>query len=336
MTSIPLNRVGDIVYIAQACELLGVSPGAVCRRLGLPFWHDCDPAAYAPVEHARRFLHGAARAAGSRTFGFSITEISPIERLGVVGLAIERSANVYQALKMACRLMQGNSNFTSYWLSEKADAVWLCRSGTHLMETGEDVTIQYALYAMIQVVQRGAGKAWWPKRIVLQGTQPIALPMIETSGDVSVQYHPHLTAIAVPRDLLPLPLRSPTVVPHDLPSLDEAAFLEAAPSKSLSGALKQLIATLMPNGYPAIESVAEIAGLHPRTLQRRLRHQSSSYRELVDEVRAERATVLLEVGGSVTEIAFDLGYTDVSHFIRAFRRWTGVSPSRYRQLRQAA
>jgi AraC-like DNA-binding protein len=83
--------------------------------------------------------------------------------------------------------------------------------------------------------------------------------------------------------------------------------------------------------------MAEIVGVHPRTLQRLLQRESLSYRQLVDEVRAERATVLLrDSDAPVTEIAFDLGYTDVSHFIRAFRRWTGVSPSRYRNLRAAA
>jgi AraC-like DNA-binding protein len=62
-----------------------------------------------------------------------------------------------------------------------------------------------------------------------------------------------------------------------------------------------------------------------------------SYRELVDELRSQQATELLRHSdASVTDIAFDLGYTDVAHFTRAFRRWTGVSPNRYRRLRQAA
>jgi AraC-like DNA-binding protein len=337
-TLLPLSRVSEFIHVAAACELLGVSPEAVCRRLGQPFWHDCDPDGYAPVEHLRRLIDGAAHAGGSRLFGFSIGEILPIERLGVVGQVIARSANLYQALKIATRLMQGHSNLTRYWLVERDDAVWLCRGSAQFLDTGEDLTIQYALSGMIQVVQCAAGKAWWPKQIVLQGTRTIALPPIEAPGQVIVQYHPHFTAIAVPRDLLPRPIHALDADPPTLvtAAFDESAFLQTSPANGLVAALKQLIATMMPNGCPSIETAAEIARTHPRTLQRSLRRQSTSYRQLVDEVRAEKATVLLQADdASVTDVAFDLGYTDVSHFIRAFRRWSGVSPSRYRRLRLA-
>jgi AraC-like DNA-binding protein len=83
--------------------------------------------------------------------------------------------------------------------------------------------------------------------------------------------------------------------------------------------------------------MAEIVGVHPQTLQRALQTRAINYRQLVDEVRAEQATALLRVGdASLTDIAFDLGYTDVTHFTRAFRRWTGVSPRQFRSQSIAA
>lgn len=336
---LPLSRVSEFVHVAEACELLGVSTEAVCRRLGQPFWHDCDPAGYAPVEHFRRFIDGAAHAASSRLFGFAIREASRVERLAVVGLAIARSANLYQALMLACRLMEGHSNGIKYWLDEKHDAVWICRRSRRFLETGDDMTIQYVLAGMIQVVQCGAGKAWWPKRIVLQGTGPIALPPVEASGEAAVQYHPDISAIAVPRTLLPQPVHSLDADPRTpvLAAFDEPTFLQTAPADTLVAALKQLIVTMMPHGCPSIETVAEIAGAHPRALQRSLHRQSTSFRQLVDEIRAEQATVLLKAEDApITDIAFDLGYSDVAHFSRAFRRWTGVSPRAYRRITRSA
>jgi AraC-like DNA-binding protein len=70
----------------------------------------------------------------------------------------------------------------------------------------------------------------------------------------------------------------------------------------------------------------------PRTLERRLKEHSVSYRDLVNETRKHYATGYLQAGrGSVTEIAFLLGYSEVSAFNRAFKRWTGLTPLAYRQ-----
>jgi AraC-like DNA-binding protein len=339
MTFLPLVRVSQFALAAEAAELLGVSAGSVCRQLGQPPWHDCDPRGYAPMVHMCRFLAAAGQAARSSSFGSAIVEVVPFDRLGALGLAVSRAPNVHQALKTAVRLLPGHVSYKKFWLVEQDDAVWICRGGGGRLETGDDVLSQFALRGLVQIVQRGAGDDWWPRRVVLQDSGPNGRPSSEGFASANVTYRPDMTAFAVPRDVLPLPMRHPRLDLREPPGpmLDEASFLATAPAETPAEALRQLIATLMPLGYPAIDTLAEITGLHPRTLQRLLQRESLSYRQLVDEVRAERATVLLrDSGAPVTEIAFDLGYTDVSHFIRAFRRWTGVSPSRYRNLRAAA
>ena len=85
--------------------------------------------------------------------------------------------------------------------------------------------------------------------------------------------------------------------------------------------------------YPSIEVAAEAAGLSVRTLQRRLALEGLNYSELVEQARFQIATQLLEDADvKVTDVAFDLGYSDVAHFSRAFHRWAGVSPRAYRRL----
>ncbi|MCY1013835.1 helix-turn-helix transcriptional regulator [Nannocystis pusilla] len=73
-------------------------------------------------------------------------------------------------------------------------------------------------------------------------------------------------------------------------------------------------------------------GTSERTMQRRLRQAGTSFRDVVDDVRREAA--LAQLGrrdATVTDIAFMLGFSDLSAFSRAFRRWTGASPSEYRR-----
>lgn len=76
--------------------------------------------------------------------------------------------------------------------------------------------------------------------------------------------------------------------------------------------------------------VARALGVSPRTLRRRLATSGTSYQALLDEVRAKRAVRLLSRGEmSVEAVADQLGFAEAASFIHAFRRWFGVTPSRY-------
>ena len=80
----------------------------------------------------------------------------------------------------------------------------------------------------------------------------------------------------------------------------------------------------------SLESIAEVLGLGPRTLQRRLAEENISFRELTNQHSIQRAKELLAHGGlSVTEIASEIGFTSHSNFSRAFKRQVGLSPSEF-------
>ena len=89
-------------------------------------------------------------------------------------------------------------------------------------------------------------------------------------------------------------------------------------------------------GKLSVETTARAARTTVRTLQRRLGEAGVTYKLLADRVRFEVATELLTSASdmSVTEIGFELGYRDPGSFSRAFRRWTGESPSAYRRRRR--
>jgi AraC-like DNA-binding protein len=79
--------------------------------------------------------------------------------------------------------------------------------------------------------------------------------------------------------------------------------------------------------------VSSRLGVPARTLQRRLRSEGTTFAKKTDEVRRQLAErYLADRRTSVAEVAFLLGFSDVSAFHRAFVRWTGQTPSRYRAL----
>ena len=78
--------------------------------------------------------------------------------------------------------------------------------------------------------------------------------------------------------------------------------------------------------------LAAAVNLSERSLRRHLAEAGSGYRRLIEEHSAERAAALLRSSErSVAEVADQLGFSDASNFSKAFKRWYGVSPDRFRQ-----
>lgn len=84
-------------------------------------------------------------------------------------------------------------------------------------------------------------------------------------------------------------------------------------------------------GYPMLEQVATLLSMTARTLRRKLQEESTSYSVLLDAARLRDAVLLLENPAlDIVQVAEYLGYNDAANFTRAFRKWTGTTPSVYR------
>lgn len=100
--------------------------------------------------------------------------------------------------------------------------------------------------------------------------------------------------------------------------------------------VKSQIARLANQGHPSIHLVAAQLGLSIRSLQRELERQGHTFSDLVEQTRYETALSLLrDPSMNIAEVAAMLGYRDPSSFSRAFARWAGCSPRRYRASRRA-
>lgn len=83
---------------------------------------------------------------------------------------------------------------------------------------------------------------------------------------------------------------------------------------------------------PSLERIADELHMAPRTLRRRLAELGTGFHEIVEQIRRGKAVESLVAGVlSIDEIAAQLGYSDPSNFGRAFRRWTGTSPTAWRE-----
>jgi AraC-like DNA-binding protein len=295
-------------------------------------WHFCDSNDLVPSRHIYLFMQHAARAAGTEVFGLRAGEANAFESLGAFGKAVSRSLTTRHALDTFCRLVPWFTSGSGFWLSESGEDLWLCRRPVETFDAGRRQMEQYVLMQMIKVVRLGAGPRWLPARIDLQSDPWPALVETKALAGTEIRYRRAATAIAIPRAVLARELRPR---PGDAGASGKKPpdhLVSTAPARDFAGSIRQLAGTLLREGCPRIETVAEIAGLSVRSLQRRLRAEGHSYSELVEQARYLAAREMLRDGGiGITEVALDVGYSDAANFNRAFRRWTGVTPRQFRR-----
>jgi len=109
-------------------------------------------------------------------------------------------------------------------------------------------------------------------------------------------------------------------------------YLDAsyAPGDDLAPRVAELVRRLLPTGSCTTTTVARHLGLHPRTLQRQLAAEGTTFATILDDERKGQAARLLATSGlQLRQLAGMLGYVEQSTFNRSFRRWYGTTPTRY-------
>ena len=211
--------------------------------------------------------------------------------------------------------------------------------GTEMRVTNRPPTVisrhahQFALYAVLMIVRRAAGRAIPLVRLELMEPEPAnAVALRDAFGcpielgcpaNVLVFAHKYASFVLPARDdrLVALIERHATSMTAELG--DDRA--------SLRDRVRRTLFHLLQREAMTITRVARAMGMSGRSLQRQLRAEGTSLRELVDEVRREIAIAQVSAGTTpITTIARLLDFSDASAFHRSFRRWTNQSPSEFR------
>jgi AraC-like DNA-binding protein len=113
-------------------------------------------------------------------------------------------------------------------------------------------------------------------------------------------------------------------------ALDSGASMRGG--ETFSDSAKAFLSLMVENDEtPSMQRVIAAAGMSARTFQRQLKQQGDTFSDLLADVRrSETLKRLKQQNVTIAAIATDLGYSDPATFTRAFRRWTGVPPSRFR------
>jgi AraC-like DNA-binding protein len=119
---------------------------------------------------------------------------------------------------------------------------------------------------------------------------------------------------------------------------EQALSQRKTPPTPIRAKVENALVGALPKGSATVSNIARALAMSARSLARRLNEESTSYTEVLDSVRRELAIRYLEDKTfSISQIAWLLGYSEVSSFNHAFRRWTSTSPKAVRsQSRESA
>ena len=256
---------------------------------------------------------------------------TPIGSLPIVGRFVARSVTLYDALETLCRLISFLNSDLHLWLAEGDDKIWFCRGEPAGAQVGRRHLEQYVFLKMVEVARLALGPTWKPAEIKVLCPEAKHVENWETFGSASIQCEQPCPVIAVTKSVLGLPVQNGSPM-----SIHQAERMLRGnePARDFAGSLRQVVGANLSEGALNIENAAEIAGVSSRTLKRWLAHDGLTYRKLLDQAKYMAAERLLAAPDlSIREIAHDLGYANATHFLRAFRRWSGMTPGEYATYR---
>ena len=330
--TIPLVRTSALIPFVWFLERIGAPLERRRAETMLPNDVLSEPESLIPLNKGLLFLERNARAEGLQNLGILTGRQTHFAQLGAFGHYILRSVTLYDALNNISQLFHLYNSAHKIWLDSWGEEVRICHAYTSDVGIGREYGDEFTLMLLIDCIRLAAGPRWSPAEIHVEpGLWNLIGKQADAFGGISIRKQA-VSAIVLARELLSVPFESARLARQSSQAREYEALVASAPAFDFPDSIGQLIHTYLRSGQYQMERIASAAGVSPRTLQRRLSEKGVEYSRLVDGARFDMAMHLLnERTNKLIDIAYDLGYSDAASFTRAFRRWTGIAPSEFRQ-----
>lgn len=320
-------------YAAQR----GISPQVLCSRAGISYKSLQHKSSPAPDESRMEQLWlQAILATHDPFFGLHLGESMQLAALGVMGQILQSSDTAGEALSHAGALLHLITDMFRMQISSNRQHLDIHLTYDKVRSEAYPNTFrQMAEYLMVFTLHELRG-------LVLQPVAPVSVQLAYTP--TPQQEYSRVFACPVSRKNGSFMIRLPRSF-GDEPILSASRELQryllqqislfTQPAGDHSPLHTRIYNYLLTNSYLytlSQEAVAANFNISPRSLQRKLKEEGITYLQIVEEVRKALALHYLKQDYyQIKDIASLLGYNEQSAFVRAFKRWTGQTPSDYRQ-----
>jgi len=318
-----------VLYSTELVKRWGVTPEALLAGTGLGPDSLADPRVRVPIPTIVQILERARELTGEPAYGYYLGAQMGISAHGMVGAAALAAPTMRQGIDLAIRF--GPILTTALQLRLRVEG----RDASLIIEEhadfgpARDSVLLAALYGIRHIGQAMTAQELTGHADLAMPAPPYAARIHRVAPRVRFDQPVNRLFFDAAKLDLPYALADPVALQlardrceRILGSLGEARQVTSR-VRVLFGADKGRL--------PSIEAVARGLHVSARTLKRQLAAEGTSFSQLVDEERRERAMFLLESPSlSLKHIADRLGYANLANFTRAFQRWTGKTPGEHR------
>jgi len=335
---VPSTRSASLAGFADLVRELGGDPTDIARRVGMPVEALASFEVPVELDVSARALELAASELDRPDFGLSLGDRQQLQGLGPLAIAIQHAPNLGDALACAQRFLSLHNQGSSLALEDDpydVRGIAGLRFVWHYEGRAYPQSMDKMLLNVHRVVQALTGGEYDLRTVELSYRPAAPLSRYEELfGGVRINLGQPLTLLRMPRSLLQQPIAGAQSAAREM-AMAYLASQVLPDELTTTGHVRSALSALLGTGRISTTWVAAHLELSPRTLQRRLGHEKTTYAQLLDDVRRERARALLgQTDLSMGQISAMLDFADQATLSRSARRWWGVSTSeKRRQLR---
>ena len=333
MLSRPRISLTAAIGLIDAIKVRNADPDEVLRSVGLDRRAVSDPQRSIASRDFTRLLNAAARATADDCFGLHFGEQFQPKDIGSLTYVVLNSPTFRAGIDNIARYLRVHNGAAR--VSVALDRQWahIQHVLTDLPDESARQHYEYSLVVGLGTMRLMAGSQWTPSEVHFPHQSPGDTSEHTRIFGAPVAFGCPTSAVVVESEFLE----------RTVPAADDRLYQilrdyldrvleEMPPEDGLPASVRRALGESMRNGDPKLGHVAGKLAMSPRTLQRRLRERGVDFKQLTDDTRRRFAlNYLREARHSLSEVAFLLGYSEVSAFNRAFRRWTGETPLAYRR-----
>ena len=328
-----VSTLGSVaVLIAQALRSYDCDPAPLFAEAGIDMHQISDPNVRFPTLRMQHLWRLAIEATGDPCFGLTAArQFQPVALQGL-GFAWLASDTLRDALARLARYSRLINAVIDIRLEDVDNRVELVVRGPDVWPDYVPAATDLGMAAFLQMCRITAGAAINPVRVALQRPMPACAARFDEFFAAPIEYGAPDNRLCFDRQLIDSPLASAHPELARVNDQTVVEYLARFDRANVTMQVRSRIIEELPDGAPHQDAIADALHVSPRSLQRKLKDEATSFRSLLEDTRRQLAMQYIrESYRSIGEITYLLGFSEPGNFTRAFRRWTGRSPVEFRE-----